>query len=790
MNFRALAKRLGLTVGNSISDAQIKALVCQRLRLAETAPVSDFRKAASEAGVKADFVVLARRVPEAARAALGGADVELLIYGDIGENWYGDGVVGAEVVRALAGLAAMHILVRISSYGGNVKDGVEIHNALRAHGAKITTRIEAVAASIASVIAMAGDTVEAYANTLFMAHAPWTVVAGNAQAMREAAEMLDAHAKIIAASYARKTGRSVDDEMAAVLDGKDHWFTAEEAKSAGYVDALLGEAAPEDPAAAALIERPLAGVRHRFTNAPAAQAATHCGRGSAAIPVQAASRPHQPLEVSMLRALAKSLGITVTAEMSDDAIRAAIANKLNVAATATDDELITAARSFAGATPLTTTAAEPTRDQQIDQILAVAAHGLDGADLKRVQNIAKRAKLNPTDALATVREQMVAAIGNEAQPAAGSHVSAGDDQRDKIVLAASNALLVRAAVKTAKPIDLAGNPFAQHTLADLCRGSLERAGINTRNMGRNEVIAKVLSMQTTSDFPIILENTMHRAVLAGAASVAPIYRRIAKIVSLSDYRPSYWYRPGSIGDLQEKNEQGEFKTGTLGDGERESLQAKNKGLIIALTREAMINDDLGFFSNVAFGLGQSTERTIDKALIALFSLNSGDGPTLGDGKAMFHADHDNDTSVSAVVDTPSVDRAITLMAQQQNVGANDFLDIRPSIWLGPISLRGQARVVNESEREVSGGKNLTTPNYVASTFGDIVDTPRLGNGAWYTLASPDIEPAFAVGFLDGQQAVQIATEESFGSAGFAYRAMSDHGTAGVGYRGITRTKTA
>ena len=810
MNFRALAKRLGLTISAGATDAQARAQVLALLKLPDSAGADAIRTAAKAAGVKADFIVLARPIAEPARAAANGADAELLIYGDIGETWYGDGVVGAEVVRVLSTLAAKHILVRISSYGGSVKDGVEIHNALRTHGATITTRIEAVAASIASVIAMAGDEVQAYVNTLFMAHAPWTIVAGNAEDMRAAADMLDAHAKIIAASYARKTGRTAEAEMKAVLDGTDHWFTATEAKASLYVDTVLDGPLEEDQtASAALIDQPAAGTRRRWgttASASAAFAASLRGRGTAAHPAHAGIPPVSSLEVSMLRALAKSLGINVTAEMTDAAIRSAICIKLSLDSNATDEEIVAKAQAHQPNAPPASSTPTPaagavalTRDQEIDQILAVASHGLEAADLRRVQNVAKNAKLKPATPLDQVREQMIAALGNGAEPVAGTHTSviAGDDQRDKMVNAAGDAIIARASLlgPDRKPVNLQNNPFRGHTFADLARGSLERLGINTRNMGRNEIIAAVLRPQahgahTTSDFPLLLENALNKSILAGAAVVNPTWRRICKIGSLSDFRPHKWYRSGSVSDFEGVNQAGEYKSGSLSDAERESITGASKGLILSITFEMLVNDDLGVFSDLAFGIGQAGERTVEKDVYALFALNSGNGPTLGDGKALFHADHNNDTAVSATVDTPSVDKARVLMRQQTNVGANDYLDINPEIWLGPVSLRGQARVVNDAEKEVSGGKNLTTPNYVAGIFRDIVDTPRLPTTAWYTLASPDVEPVLGVGFLDGQQATQLAMEENFTTRGYSWRASRDYGVAGVGYRGITRTKTA
>jgi ATP-dependent protease ClpP protease subunit len=149
-----------------------------------------------------------------ARAAQGAraASAEVYIYGDIGESWWADeSVTAAKLVKELTEIQSDAITVRINSVGGSVSDGVAIYNALKRHPASITCVVDGVAASIASLIAMAGDTVEMASNAMLMIHAPWTYAGGNAADMRATADMLDAHAEAMATSYAAKTGKSTAD---------------------------------------------------------------------------------------------------------------------------------------------------------------------------------------------------------------------------------------------------------------------------------------------------------------------------------------------------------------------------------------------------------------------------------------------------------------------------------------------------------------------------------------------------------------------------------------------------
>ena len=105
--------------------------------------------------------VLARGAWWEIRAAVDPTAAEILIYGDIGADpWGGESVGALDFVRALADLNVATLTARINSYGGSVADGLAIYNALRRHPAAVTTAIDGVAVSIASLIAMAGDTVQ------------------------------------------------------------------------------------------------------------------------------------------------------------------------------------------------------------------------------------------------------------------------------------------------------------------------------------------------------------------------------------------------------------------------------------------------------------------------------------------------------------------------------------------------------------------------------------------------------------------------------------------------------
>lgn len=170
--------------------------------------------------------------PFEVRAAVDSA--ELWIYGDIGESWWAEESITAKsVVDKLAGLGSLPVVARINSFGGSVADGLAIHNALKRHPAGVTVKIDGIAASCASLIAMAGQEIEAADNAMLMVHAPWGMSIGNAVDHRQAADVLDKFAEAMLTAYEPRAGEVA---RAWLTDGQDHWFTASEALDAGLVD--------------------------------------------------------------------------------------------------------------------------------------------------------------------------------------------------------------------------------------------------------------------------------------------------------------------------------------------------------------------------------------------------------------------------------------------------------------------------------------------------------------------------------------------------------------------------
>jgi ATP-dependent Clp endopeptidase proteolytic subunit ClpP len=164
------------------------------------------------------------------------------IYDEIG-YW---GTTAGDFAREVGALDVDAIDLRLNSPGGSVFDGVAIHNTLLNHRARVDVTVDGVAASIASVIAMAGDTVTMGRGTRLMIHNPSGGVIGQAKDMRDMADILDELAKDIAGFYSARAGGSVDQWLASM--DAETWYSAQEAVDAGLADSVIGADAPKDSA--------------------------------------------------------------------------------------------------------------------------------------------------------------------------------------------------------------------------------------------------------------------------------------------------------------------------------------------------------------------------------------------------------------------------------------------------------------------------------------------------------------------------------------------------------------
>jgi ATP-dependent Clp protease protease subunit len=170
-----------------------------------------------------------------------GQEAEIYIYDQIGLGFFGDGVDPSALVSEIDGISADTLHVRINSPGGSVFDGYAIYNAIKRFKGQVTVHVDGLAASIASVIAMAGDEIRMGEGSFFMIHDPWTMAFGTAEEFRKTADSLEKIRESILGTYERRADLSRE-EISRMMQ-EESWMDAAEAVEMGFADGL--EDAPE-----------------------------------------------------------------------------------------------------------------------------------------------------------------------------------------------------------------------------------------------------------------------------------------------------------------------------------------------------------------------------------------------------------------------------------------------------------------------------------------------------------------------------------------------------------------
>lgn len=383
-------------------------------------------------------------------------------------------------------------------------------------------------------------------------------------------------------------------------------------------------------------------------------------------------------------------------------------------------------------------------------------------------------------------------------------IEPGTDARDKFVTGATAWIIERSghsntiteAKKVArlahnfKGVETDPGEFRGMRMPDLARFALELRGRPTKGLHGESLIRAALTVRgdqgfnTTSDFAVLLETAVNK-IFVGQYALAPVtWPSWCGRKSVQDFRTSTFYRPGTFGVLDSVTEAGEIKHKNIPDGEKRTITPGTKANIIGITRRALANDDLGAFQNLASGLGLAAALTVESDAFALVTANSGLGISY-DANPLFHSSRSN-IGPTGAMSAATLDGARAIMAKQKDPSANQFLALRPHCWLGPVELGGIAKQFNSSTTDPTDNKAQGVTNKVMNLFTNIVDSPYLSAQSatrHYLLADPALYPVFAVGFIDGQEAPRIETEQSFGFDGVQMKVVLDYGTAALDFRG-------
>ncbi|MGE0650266.1 MAG: prohead protease/major capsid protein fusion protein [Alphaproteobacteria bacterium] len=316
------------------------------------------------------------------------------------------------------------------------------------------------------------------------------------------------------------------------------------------------------------------------------------------------------------------------------------------------------------------------------------------------------------------------------------------------------------------------------SLLEMARTFLEAEGGRARGLSRNDVATRAL--HSTSDFPEILAAVTNKTLRDAYEAAPRTFQPIARRVEATDFKPMHRLQLGEAPQLEKVNQSGEYKRGTMGEA-KESYRVETYGKVIAITRQVIINDDLDAFTRIPALFGTSAATLESDVVWSIITAN----PAMGDGKALFHADHKNLAGTGTALDVTNLGKGRTAMAKQTGVDGKTILNVRPAFLVVPSALELTA-------------EQLVAQNLVPAKSGDVVPgsirsltviaEPRLDPAAgavpWYLFASPSAVDTIEYAYLEGQDGVYIETRIGFDVDGVEVKARLDFGAKAIDWRSM------
>jgi len=348
--------------------------------------------------------------------------------------------------------------------------------------------------------------------------------------------------------------------------------------------------------------------------------------------------------------------------------------------------------------------------------------------------------------------------------------------------AAADVVCMRGGVKIKNPHP-ATRDFIRMSLVDMAATCLRAGGENTASMNPAAIVGAAFS-HTSSDFPNLLADVANKSLLMGYQD-EPYSATWTTELSVPDFKPAHFPQLSSAPNLLLVLESGEFKEGSFGESD-ESMSLLTYGRLFNISRQAIVNDDQNAFTRVPRAMGQAARRKeLDLIYDVLIS-----NPTMGDGTALFHADHNNLASSGAALAVASLSDARTAMRKQTTLSAdtssaNQYLNIVPRYLIVPAALESLAEQLIASL--VDPAKSNDTPNLEFVRGLELVVDARLdadSETAWYLAAGQQQIETVGRAYLESDSSVFLESSEGWTVDGISFKVRQDFAAAALDFRGL------
>lgn len=378
----------------------------------------------------------------------------------------------------------------------------------------------------------------------------------------------------------------------------------------------------------------------------------------------------------------------------------------------------------------------------------------------------------------TARRAAFEALAKRSAPAIRTEqvrVEMGESQDDPALRARQMGEALYARINPRHELSEPARRYAYSTPVDMAKELLTLRGESTMALSPASLVTRAL--HTTSDFPIILGDTVGR-VLRDAYQAAPSgIRRLGRQTTARDFRAVNKIMLGEAPLLEKLNEHGEIKAGTMAEA-REAYKVETWARKIGITRQVLVNDDLGAFADLARRMGQAAAETEARILVTLLEAGSGNGPTMSDGKTLFHVDHGNKAGTGAVISDATLSAARLALRTQKGI-EDRTIRVTPRNLLVPPALETTA----EKWLASIAPATAADVNPFSGSLSLVVE-PRLTSATrWYVTADPGEIDGLEYAYLSGNEGPQVESRSGWDVDGVEIRVILDFGAGFVDHRG-------
>lgn len=703
---------------------------------------------------------------------------EVLIYDQIGLY----GVSASQFAVELRQMdSSKRLSVKINSPGGDVFDGIAIYNQLRDYKGGVDTIVDGLAASIASVIAMAGETITMYDTAMMMIHKPWTFTLGDSDQLRKDADLLDKIQEQIKIAYSNKTALT-DSELDGIINAET-WLSADEAEEYGFATNVIRQEKADKKKNSIknkILNFGSYETFEKFNQIPSKIAA--CLVGKVKNNEQETAIEPEPVVEEPIIETPKEPEPEITPALETENNEPSQTNPLEKENKMTPEEIKAAVK------------AEKERSAEI----RACGKKLNISN-EEIENAIEK-DLSVADASKLFIDKFTTAL----EPVPGVKVTT--DVGDKFIELHSASLchaagLMKNPEDSKKGVEARKNGGAI-SLHGVMRSYLENKGIRIANLDGQDLIKKVndeLVATGTGDLPSVFENTINKALDTSMNAFAATFPIWTSNKPVKDFRQFSLAKISGVSNVKEIKENQNFEIGAISD-KKEVGTLKTNGIFMSLSRQAQINDDLGALVDMGSMLGRSIMEGQERDCYDYLYGTGGAGPTMTeDSVSLFDVStHGNYlTSGGAAPSSTTIDAGVLAMMTRPKLKANpadatEYTGIMPRFLLVPPKHKGAAeRTVYSPTYPVATYPAGVYNAYAASgsTPLVVVTSAYLGSldaDGWYLLADPMSIPTIVRLTLNGNESPYIEQDIGRGKdpLGLSFRCYYDWAFMAGDWRGM------